>query len=111
MDDAQIAIFSFGSTSRSVSEAVDMARAHGLRVGLLDAKTLWPFPKEFIKKWTPQVQAWIIPEMNLGQMANEVRKFVDDQQTVFPLNRVDGLLIEPNQILSLISKIAEKVQV
>jgi len=79
-----------------------MARAGGLKVGLLKAMTLWPFPHKHVEKWTGRVKAWVVPEMNLGQMVHEVRLAVSGRVPVFQLNRVDGLLIEPGQIISFI---------
>jgi 2-oxoglutarate ferredoxin oxidoreductase subunit alpha len=102
LKDAEVAIFAFGSTARSAAEAVDMARSKGLKVGLLKTMTLWPFPERYVEKWTEQVKAWVVPEMNLGQMVREVRLVVQGRVPVYALNRVDGLLIEPQQILSLI---------
>jgi len=102
LEDADIAIFAFGSSARSAMEAVEIARQRGLKVGLLKAKTLWPFPENYVEKWTRRVKAWVVPEMNLGQMVREVALVVKGRVPVYPLNRVDGLLIEPHQILSLI---------
>jgi 2-oxoglutarate ferredoxin oxidoreductase subunit alpha len=102
LKDAEVAIFAFGSTARSAAEAVDMARSKGLKVGLLKTMTLWPFPERYVEKWTERVKAWVVPEMNLGQMVREVRLVVQGRVPVYALNRVDGLLIEPQQILSLI---------
>jgi 2-oxoglutarate ferredoxin oxidoreductase subunit alpha len=102
LEDAQVAIFAFGSTARSAEQAVELARAQGLKVGLLKAMTLWPFPEKYVAKWTKRVKAWVVPEMNLGQMVREVRLVVEGRVPVYPLNRVDGLLIEPRQILSLV---------
>ena len=102
LEDADIAIFAYGSSARSAMEAVEMARQQGLGVGLLKAKTLWPFPEKYVEKWTPRVKAWVVPEMNLGQMVREVSLVVRGRVPVYPLNRIDGLLIEPHQILSLI---------
>jgi 2-oxoglutarate ferredoxin oxidoreductase subunit alpha len=102
LDDAEVAIFAFGSTARSAAEAVELARARGLKVGLLKAMTLWPFPEQYVEKWTERVKAWVVPEMNLGQVVREVRLAVQGRLPVYQLNRVDGLLIEPGQILSLI---------
>jgi 2-oxoglutarate ferredoxin oxidoreductase subunit alpha len=102
LEDAEVAIFAFGSTARSAAEAVEIARAKGLKVGLLKAMTLWPFPEKHVAKWTQRISAWVVPEMNLGQMEREVRLVAQGRVPVYPLNRVDGLLIEPQQILSLI---------
>jgi 2-oxoglutarate ferredoxin oxidoreductase subunit alpha len=102
LEDAEVGIFAFGSTARTAAEAVEMGRARGLKVGLLKTMTLWPFPHKYVEKWTGQVKAWVVPEMNLGQMVREVRLVAGGRVPVFQLNRVDGLLIEPGQILSFI---------
>jgi 2-oxoglutarate/2-oxoacid ferredoxin oxidoreductase subunit alpha len=102
LDDADVAIFAFGSSARAGLEAVDLARAKGIKAGLLKAMTLWPFPDKYVDKWTKRVKAWVVPEMNLGQMVREVRLVVQGRVPVYQLNRVDGLLIEPHQILELI---------
>ena len=104
LEDADVAIFAFGSSARSAMEAVEAGRARGLKVGLLKAMTLWPFPEKYVEKWTQRVKAWVVPEMNLGQMVKELRLVVNGRVPVYPLNRVDGLLIEPKQILSLIEE-------
>jgi 2-oxoglutarate ferredoxin oxidoreductase subunit alpha len=83
-----------------------MARAKGLKAGLLKVMTLWPFPEKHVDKWTRQVKAWVVPELNLGQMVREVQLAVRGRVPVYPLNRVDGLLIEPGQILALIEQCA-----
>ena len=102
LENAEVAIFAYGSSARSAMEAVGLARQKGLKVGLLKAKTLWPFPEKPVLKWTQRVKAWVVPEIDLGQMVHEVRLAVNGRVPVYPLNRVDGLLIEPQQILSLI---------
>jgi 2-oxoglutarate ferredoxin oxidoreductase subunit alpha len=102
LEDAEVAILAFGSTARSAEEAVELARERGLRVGLLKVLTLWPFPEKHVDRWTGRVRAWVVPEMNLGQMVREVRLAVRGRVPVYQLNRVDGLLIRPDQILSLL---------
>lgn len=99
LEDAEVAIFAFGSIARSAAEAVELGRARGLKVGLLKAMTLWPFPEKQVEKWTKRVKAWLVPELNLGQMVREVQLVVQGRVPVYQLNRVDGLLIEPEQIV------------
>ncbi len=110
LDDAEVAIFAFGSTARAAEQAVELGRARGLKVGLLAAKTLWPFPAKVVERWTQSVRAWVVPEMNLGQMVREVRLAVQGRVPVCALNRVDGLLIEPEQILAAAESAAGEVQ-
>jgi len=111
LQDADVAILAFGSCARAALEAVEMARAKGLKAGLLKVMTLWPFPEKHVDKWTRQVKAWVVPEMNLGQMVREVQLAVRGRVPVYPLNRVDGLLIEPGQILALIEQCARRAGV
>jgi 2-oxoglutarate/2-oxoacid ferredoxin oxidoreductase subunit alpha len=102
LDDAELAIFAFGATARAALEAVEIARQRSIKVGLLNAQTLWPFPEKYVDKWTRQIRAWIVPEMNLGQMVREVKLVVEGRVPVHAINRIDGLIIEPQQILDQI---------
>jgi 2-oxoglutarate ferredoxin oxidoreductase subunit alpha len=104
LEDAEIGIFAFGSTARSAAEAVDLARAGGLKAGLLKALTIWPFPEKHVDRWTRRLKAWVVPEMNLGQVVREVRLVVQGRVPVYALNRVNGLLITPGQILAAVKE-------
>lgn len=101
MDDAEIAVFAYGCTARSAYSAVEMARKEGMKVGLLKTQTLWPFPKEYIEKYASRVKAIIVPEMNMGQIVGEVIKSACGKTTIIPLNRIDGKMITPYQILEV----------
>ena len=80
MDDAEVAVFAYGCTARSAYSAVEIARAQGLRVGLIKALTLWPFPREVIEKYSDKVQSIIVPEMNMGQLVGEVERVIRDKK-------------------------------
>lgn len=97
LDDAEVAIITFGAVSRSAIRAVKMARAQGLKAGFLQLVTLFPFPKMAVDAVLRQCRAVLVPEMNMGQIVREVRS-VNQQATLKQLNRFDGLLITPDQI-------------
>lgn len=106
MDDAEVAIFAYGCTARSAYSAVEIARAQGLKVGLIKALTLWPFPREVVEKYGDKVQAVIVPEMNMGQLVGEVERALKDKKAgVRPLNRFDGKMITPEQIVSAVKEV------
>ncbi len=105
-DDAEIAVFAYGSVSRAAHQAVREAREKGIRAGLLRPRTLWPFPDVEVRELAGRVRAIVVPEMNLGQMAHEVEWAVAGSCPVIPFGRVDGLPINPAQILSLIEEAA-----
>lgn len=105
-DDAEVIIFAYGCTARSAASAVEEARANGMKVGMVKAMTLWPFPFEVVKKYGDKAKAFIVPEMNMGQLVGEVERTLKDYPAkVVPLNRVDGRMITPGQIIATIKEV------
>lgn len=99
MEDAEIAFITFGCSVRSSITAVDMLREKGVKAGMLQLVTIWPMPEKEIREVLSHVKTVVVPEMNLGQLADEVRKFNDYGCKVIQANRTDGILITPQQIL------------
>lgn len=106
LDDADIGIFAYGSTSRSARQAVQMAREQGIKVGLLRPTVLWPFPEEQVRALGERVSHILVPEMNLGQMAHEVEWASRFKAEVVKINRIDGEPINPMEILSKIKEVS-----
>jgi len=104
MEDAEIALFAYGSVARSAKAAMKAARAKGIRVGLLRPITLWPFPTAAVERMAERVRTIIVPEMNIRQMAWEVQAAVVGRAKVVDFGRVDGRLITPGQIEDLIDR-------
>jgi 2-oxoglutarate ferredoxin oxidoreductase subunit alpha len=102
MDDAEVAIFAYGSVSRSARAVVRWARAQGVPLGMIRPLTLWPFPTEAVELMADKVRAVIVPEMNIKQMSWEVRAAVAGRAEVVDYGRVDGRLITPNEIRALV---------
>ncbi|MBI5826668.1 MAG: 2-oxoacid:acceptor oxidoreductase subunit alpha [Deltaproteobacteria bacterium] len=103
LDDAEIAVFAIGSTARSARFAVNEARKAGIKAGLLRPLTIWPFPDKAVKELAKKVKVIIVPELNLGQMVNEVERCSKNAE-VIGIHRVDGEPINPAQILDVIKK-------
>jgi len=76
MDDAKVAVVSFGCTARPALGAVEAARAAGHKVGFIRLIGMWPFPGPRIKELLSGVDAVLVPEMNLGQLNREIERFV-----------------------------------
>jgi 2-oxoglutarate ferredoxin oxidoreductase subunit alpha len=106
-DDAEIAVFAYGSVARAARHAIQEARGKGIRAGLIRPRTLWPFPDREVRELAKRVETLIVPEMNLGQMAHEVEWAVQGAARVLPFGRVDGQPIRPGQILELIEQHAK----
>ena len=109
MDDAQIAVFAYGCTARSALRAVRDSREKGIRAGLVQPVTLWPFPDEIIDEVASRVGAFIVPEMNLGMMVREVERAAHGQAGVFGQSVVTWEMITPAQVLDKIEEVQDWV--
>jgi 2-oxoglutarate ferredoxin oxidoreductase subunit alpha len=96
---ADILIISFGVTSLAAAEAVQAARRAGKHVSLMTIYSLWPVPEKEIRAAIDGVRKIIVPELNLGQYRLEVERIAPDGVQVLGVNRVDGELISPEEIL------------
>lgn len=105
VDDADVLIIAYGSTARSAQAAVVRAREEGKKAGLLRLITLWPFPEKEVSAAAVNKRAVIVPEMNMGQLALEVARVLPDKNLLSPINRVDGELVTPDEILSVMGRI------
>ncbi len=105
LDDAEIVIVAFGSTSRSARYAVNIARESGIKVGMFRIRTIWPFPDKQIKALSAKVKSFIVPEMNLGMSTLEIQRCAEGRAGVHGLFRVDGEPINPDQILEKIREV------
>jgi len=104
LEDADIVVVAYGSTARSAYRAVRNARALGLKVGIFKMFVLWPFPYQELDKLARRVEKFIVPEMNLGQIAHEVTCAAKHE--VAQVNRIDGGLITPDEILEAIKNVS-----
>ncbi|MBS4022606.1 MAG: 2-oxoacid:acceptor oxidoreductase subunit alpha [Dethiobacter sp.] len=103
-EDAKLVVVSYGCTARSARQAVKKAREAGLAVGFFRTATIWPFPYEKIAALAETAEKFLVPEMNMGQINGEVERAVKGKSEVFGLNRFDGELITPEEILARIKE-------
>jgi 2-oxoglutarate ferredoxin oxidoreductase subunit alpha len=101
--DAEIALIAYGFTARSSLYAVKTLRKEGMRIGLLRLKTLWPFPEEEVREAGQIVKKMIVPEMNQGQVAGEVKKTWPGE--VISLSQTDGEVIRPEKIMEFARRV------
>ena len=101
-DDAEITVVAYGSVARSAKRAVREARGKGIKAGLFKLETIWPFPRAAIEKVLQVSKTVIIPEMNMGQISREVKRVNRGVARVLTLNKVDGTIITPEEILARI---------
>jgi 2-oxoglutarate ferredoxin oxidoreductase subunit alpha len=104
-EDADMAIVAYGCVARSAKRAVKDARALGLKVGMLRLITLWPFMRAAVERVLLTAQILIIPEMNAGQISREVKRVNQGKARVVTLNKIDGTIITPQEILTRIMEV------
>jgi 2-oxoglutarate ferredoxin oxidoreductase subunit alpha len=101
-DDAEYLIVAFGSSARICQKSVEMARAKGIKVGLLRPITLFPFPKIPIAEMSKQVKGILTVEMNLGQMIEDVRLAVNGRIPVEFFGRCGGIIPTPEEVVKML---------
>jgi 2-oxoglutarate ferredoxin oxidoreductase subunit alpha len=107
IDDADIIIVAAGCVSRSAEEAVEVLRAKGLKVGLFRPITIWPFPDQPLEKILANAKTVIVPEMNMGQLIHKIKEIKPDNVQAVQLNKYDGTLIMPDEIIQAIEEVAK----
>jgi 2-oxoglutarate ferredoxin oxidoreductase subunit alpha len=98
LDDAEVVLVAYGCTSRAARQAVENLRAKGHKVGLLRLITVWPFPSHIIRRLSKQVKAFVVPEINYGQIAYEVERTAQGNTEVMLMALMGGSMHTPQEI-------------
>jgi len=104
MDDAEIMIFSFGVSARSALAAVKIAREQGIKLGLFQAKTVWPFPKIVLRERFKRIKKVLTVELNMGQMKYEIERVAPDDVEKKALLRANGIPFTPLEIIAAVKE-------
>ena len=103
--DCDYLLISYGSSARSALHLVEQRRKRGVKVGLLELQTLWPFPTELVRNACEGRSRVLVVEMNRGQLFHEVRKVVAQPGNVYLANRFDGVFISHNDISRMLNMV------
>jgi 2-oxoglutarate ferredoxin oxidoreductase subunit alpha len=96
--DAEVVVVSYGITSRVAGKAIQMARADGLKVGHLRLITAWPFPERRLRTLASHVKAFVLPELNFGQMFFELQRVIEGKAACYPVAHAGGTVHDPEAI-------------
>jgi len=107
-DDAEYLIVAYGLAARIAHRAVELARAEGIRVGLLRPVTLFPFPYEAVRAFAEKVGGILVVEMNAGQMVEDVRLGVEGRSPVSFYGRMGGIIPAPEEVLRELKEVVKK---
>ncbi len=104
VDGAEVIVLSYGITSRVALKAVQEARTAGIKVGTIRLIIVWPFPEKLIRTLASKVKAFIVPEINLGQISLEVERCAAGKAKTIHVPHAGGWVHNPNDILKAIKK-------
>ncbi len=108
LEDARTVLVSYGASARSARHVVEYLRDRGLRLGLLELQTLWPFPASLIREKCRNARDILVVEMNMGQVKSAVENAVGHPEKVYLANRIDGELITPTDIRNILRVVQGK---
>ncbi|MGB5060560.1 MAG: transketolase C-terminal domain-containing protein, partial [Candidatus Promineifilaceae bacterium] len=111
IEDAEIVVVAFGTAGRVAGTAVKSLRQANVPVGLIRPITLWPFPEKRLAQLADRAKAFLVVEMNAGQMLHDVREAVGRQVPVEFLGRMGGLIPFTDEIEQEIQTIWRRSEV
>ena len=109
LEDAEIIVIGFGTAGRVAQTAVKQARFAGVRVGLFRPISLYPFPEARLRELAEGASAFLVVEMNAGQMVEDVRRIVADRAPVEFYGRMGGVVPLPDEVLNEIQGLRERI--
>ena len=104
MDDGEVCIVAYGISARIAKNAIDAARAKGIKVGMFRPITLWPFPKKEIRAIADKVNSFISVELSMGQLIEDVKLYTECTKPVYLCNRTGGMIMTPEEVLAKIEE-------
>lgn len=102
-DDAKMLVVAFGTAARIAKGAIKRVREQGLKVGLIRPISLWPFPSKVIKELSKKIKHFIVFEMNMGQMVEDVKLALEGAGEIHFYGRPGGIIPNPLEISRVIS--------
>ena len=103
-EDAEYLFVAYGSSARIAQKAVQIARAKGIKAGLIRPITLFPFPKKVLFDLADQVKGILSVELNAGQMVEDVRLSVEHKVPVEHFGRTGGIIHTPEEVLEALEQ-------
>jgi len=108
IEGADVVVVSYGITARVARRGAELARQKGVKVGRLRLVVVWPFPEKRILELASKVQAFVVPEMNYGQMVLEVERAAKGKTNVVCVPHGGGEVHDPQVIADAIIRAAKR---
>jgi 2-oxoglutarate/2-oxoacid ferredoxin oxidoreductase subunit alpha len=104
-DGADIILVAYGITARICKSVMSAARARGLKVGMVRPITLWPFPYKLLASLAAKTKEFLVVEMSLGQMIEDVKLAVMDNAAIHFHGRPGGGIPEEKDIMEIVDHV------
>jgi 2-oxoglutarate ferredoxin oxidoreductase subunit alpha len=105
-EDAEVVVVSYGITSRVAERAIEMARQRRVKAGRCRLIGVWPFPDRHLRALAARVKAFVVPEINLGQISREVERATGRFARTVSVTHAGGGVHRPEDILEAILEAA-----
>ncbi len=106
-DGADVVLVTYGITARVARMGIDMARKKGVKVGVIRLIVVWPFPEQHIRDLASKIKAFVVPEINLGQMVLEVERCAGGKAETILVPHAGGGVHNPQDICDAILRAAK----
>ncbi len=107
LDGADVVVLAYGITSRVTRMGIDMARKKGVKVGFIRLIVIWPFPEKLIRDLASKVKAFVVPEINYGQVVLEVERCAGGKAEAICVPHGGGTVHDPEVIFKAIMEAAK----
>ena len=107
-EDAEYCVVAFGIAARVAKNAINAARAKGIKVGLFRPITLWPFPKAPLYELSKKVKKFLSVELSMGQMIEDIELAIKCSRPVELCNRAGGMIPSSEQVLAKLEEMAKE---
>ena len=106
-DGADIVLITYGITARVARMAIEMASKKGIKIGVIRLVVVWPFPEQRVRELAGQIKAFVVPEINLGQVVLEVERCAGGKCKTVLVPHAGGGVHDPSDICEAIVRAAK----
>jgi 2-oxoglutarate ferredoxin oxidoreductase subunit alpha len=107
IDGAEVVAITYGITARVARAGIDLARKKGIKVGVIRLVVIWPFPEQRIRELADKIKAFVVPEINYGQLVLEVERCAAGKTAAVPVTHFGGGVHDPQAIADAIVEAAK----
>lgn len=109
-EDAEVVLVAYGTMARICRSAIEILEKENIKVGLIRPITLWPFPEVAFEEIDENLKGYLVCELSMGQMKDDVRLSVGRRKPVHFFGRAGGIIPEPTEVVEAVKKLLDEVK-